>query len=92
MDIKINVFLRDTRNGYSKVYQDEGFLDEDGNFHDFIWTEGNYSCDCNRSLFLYDHNPDKELPCNIFDNIIEIDKIEDATTKKILHIQKGLVG
>lgn len=24
---------------------------EDGEFQDFLWSEGNYACDCNRSLF-----------------------------------------
>ena len=31
----------------------------------FMWTEGNYGCDCNRSLFFYGVPPDHEIesPC-----------------------------
>lgn len=43
------------------------------------WLEGNFSCDCNRSLFLY--SQEKELPCNNGENTIVVDKIvrEDGT-------------
>lgn len=27
---------------------------------DFIWAEGNFSCDCNRALFFYDWGPESE--------------------------------
>lgn len=39
----------------------------------FMWLEGNYACDCNRSLFLYDFDREKQLACG--DEIIVIDKI-----------------
>jgi len=44
---------------------------------DFNWQEGNYSCDCNRSIFLYrdvlklDDWEDHCLECNVYENIIE---------------------
>ena len=29
----------------------------------FMWEEGNFSCDCTRSLFFYNHEESKEYPC-----------------------------
>ena len=38
------------------------FFDEGGpNF--FIWEEGNYSCDCNRSIFFLGRSYDDAMPC-----------------------------
>ena len=41
----------------------------------FMWLEGNWSCDCNRSLFLYDGDETKELPCSAEENVIELLKL-----------------
>ena len=30
----------------------------------WLWTEGNYACDCNRSIFLLGRDLDDTLPCN----------------------------
>lgn len=40
----------------------------------FIWEEGNYSCDCNRSLFIQRCCDESfpSLPCNSEDNQIEL--------------------
>ena len=45
--MKLTVHLMDTQTKETSVYEMTGG-DE---FHDFIWTEGNYSCNCNRALF-----------------------------------------
>lgn len=29
----------------------------------FMWEEGNYACDCNRSIFFYGLDVDKAFPC-----------------------------
>jgi hypothetical protein len=43
----------------------------------YQWLDGNYSCDCNRSLFLYDHDPEKELPCDDgIHRVIELDSLK----------------
>jgi len=38
-----------------KVIDELGRL---GEFGSFIWEEGNYSCDCNRSKFIREVDPD----------------------------------
>jgi hypothetical protein len=78
----IAVHLRDTRTGEATVYYDDGWW-TDGAFSDFIWSEGNYSCDCNRFLFLKraqgcEEPADDEGPCG--DGGIAIDRIVDLTT------------
>ena len=79
----IDVYLRDTRDGYIRVISDTGYPSIDGDpFSAFIWSEGNYLCDCNRSLFLYD-DEDKKLPCG--EGTIVIDKIVKCDTGEILY-------
>lgn len=41
-----DVLIKDTQSGEAVVYHDP--TDWNG---DFIWEDGNYACDCNRSLF-----------------------------------------
>jgi hypothetical protein len=43
------VEIKDTGTGETRRYRDESFEPDDAS--EFMWTEGNYSCDCNRSLF-----------------------------------------
>ncbi len=51
----IRVYLRDTVTGFTHAYEAEGYPDDDGSFNDFIWCDGNFSCDCNRWLFITEH-------------------------------------
>lgn len=46
----IRVTITDTTTGESATLDDMGRFD-DGVFNDFIWSDGNYSCDCNREIF-----------------------------------------
>ena len=50
------VLLRDKVTGYKK------WIEREEPFYRYMWEEGNFSCDCNRSLFLYDYK--KMFPCN----------------------------
>ena len=45
--------IRDNQTQEIREYSDNltGDNDEDGNFFEFWWSEGNASCDCNRGLF-----------------------------------------
>jgi hypothetical protein len=45
----IVIEILDAKTGLRSKYKDS--YDKDDGWYDFIWTEGNYSCDCNRSLF-----------------------------------------
>jgi hypothetical protein len=89
----IDVYLRDTVTGDTRVHRDEGWWDVDGfteqiAFSDFIWSDGNYACDCNRSLFLWPDRTDKELPCSN-DARIVIDKIVDVVTGETVYSEKA---
>jgi len=44
------VYLRDLKTGFSGIYHIEWTLD---NPPYYLWSEGNYSCDHNRVLFLF---------------------------------------
>ena len=43
--------IRNNETGEIREYKSYTFLEVDGNYNNFIWEEGNYSCDCNRHLF-----------------------------------------
>lgn len=46
----VAVTLTDTKTGKQRVYDTEEYFPKDG-WSDYLWTDGNYSCDCNRYLF-----------------------------------------
>jgi hypothetical protein len=76
----VDIYLTDTETGFSKVYHDnydwgsgEGLI--------FQYTENNYACDCNRSLFLYDWEEDKVKPCG---DTIRLDKIVERATGNVI--------
>jgi hypothetical protein len=71
MKVKVAAKLKDTRNGYSKIYRYE-VEPEYADSQWYMWHEGNYSCDDNRSIFLYNWDEDKKLDCNHGDNLIEL--------------------
>lgn len=46
------VEIQRVADGEVRVEEDHhGLLNEDGSLASFIWSDGNYSCDCNRYLF-----------------------------------------
>ena len=56
------VVLKDTKTGETRAIQ----AAHDGVLHEgteFMWNEGNYSCDCNREIFFYGHNIDHTISC-----------------------------
>lgn len=79
----IIVTIRDNSTSEIVDYADTGSF-EDGEFQDFLWSEGNYACDCNRSLFFARakglDDPDRE--CGEERYII---RIIDASTNQIIY-------
>ncbi len=53
---KIDVLIRNNETNEIVVHEDDGYFDEYGLFQDFIWSDGNYACDCNRAKFFCDAN------------------------------------
>lgn len=50
----IEVRLRRNADGEERVYKEtipEGWTDDPEGAAEFMWTDGNYACDCNRVLF-----------------------------------------
>jgi hypothetical protein len=52
--IPVRVLLHDPETGFENTWDNDDLVNDDGTFDDFMWTEGNYSCDCNRSYFITD--------------------------------------
>lgn len=60
--VKFTATLRD-QSGFEHVYEYE-VEEELADNEVFMWEDGNYACDCNRSIFLYSLNYDNALPCS----------------------------
>lgn len=65
--MKYRILLRDT-DGREAWHEDDFDTDDFDGFLYFQWIDGNYGCDCNRSLFLlcalaHDDALDIERPC-----------------------------
>lgn len=75
-----NIALQDKETGETKIIKYESQFkdgdDEDNDMVvDFMWTEGNYSCDCNRHVFFYDSDAG-ENPCGDKRfNLVKIEKV-----------------
>lgn len=62
--IKVVATLMDVMTGYVGRHEYE-VQDDYADDQEFMWSDGNYGCDCNRSIFLYGHDPDYlTLPCS----------------------------
>lgn len=55
------------------------FPEPDDEFSEFLWSEGNYACDCNRHLFFTDHE-DSSFPCG--DEVYSIIDVYDNSSGK----------
>lgn len=60
--VNVTAFLRDP-SGFEGEYSYE--IEDDFTSHDvyFMWEDGNYACDCNRSLFLRGLDFEESWPC-----------------------------
>lgn len=72
-----SVKITNTRTGESLIYLDEYF---DGEMSLWAYEQGNYSCDCNRSLFFeYAHGVSPQdadmAECSNSENVYRIDSI-----------------
>lgn len=79
----ITVNLLDTLTGF-RGNKREWF---DGEWYEFPYSEGNFSCDCNRSIWLYGFEPCvDEFECNQFyRNRIIIESIIEDKTGEVLY-------
>lgn len=83
--LPIAVHLRHVPTGETRVYRTEEPEWEDG-WSDFIWDEGNYSCDCNRWLFwerAAGRSPATDVPCS--DGVYRVDRIVREDTGEVLY-------
>lgn len=79
MNENCTVYLRDKSNEKTGTYRTQwGIYPADEETSDYLWSEGNYSCDHNRVLFLYGHDSveaENEEKYNCASNLIIVDKI-----------------
>lgn len=56
----------------------EGFFKENV---EYLWSEGGYSCDCNRGVLFYNYKDIEKVPCGFVRFLIDV---EDADTGEII--------
>ena len=85
------IALKDTVTGDQRTfefeYTEKRVCDEDSDgLLVYLWTGGNYGCDCNRSLYLWNwsDDDDKELGCNRGDNRILLLSIHEKETGRAI--------
>lgn len=68
--VKIVALIRKNKTGEIREYKDEVWWDHNEPYddypNDFMWSEGNYSCDCNRHIFFNNKKygeEDWDCPC-----------------------------
>lgn len=60
--MSVKVTLKDTLTNAIAEYIDE-YANEDKYLDSFMWTEGNFGCDCNRYIFFYGGEVKEDLQC-----------------------------
>ncbi len=81
-----DIHFKCVETGETRIYHDDYKREEKHDF--FIWADGNYSCDCNRSIFFYDYDENKEMDCS--DGRIVIEKIVIRETGEIVYSETGI--
>ena len=75
MKIKAKFRYKDTE---FEIVHDLGDCSEKRAF--FMFKKGNYSCDCNRSIFIQEQHKKSSIPCLDCGEQIEMISIENITT------------
>ena len=81
----IDVTLRNTETGEIRTYHDDHPWDITDDCDDgilYAFSDGNYSCDCNRSGFMYGLDYDNLWDCS--DGRIAVDKIAVRETGEVI--------
>lgn len=75
--------LRNVETGETGIYEDDwDYREGEGHTALYMWCDGNFSCDCNRSRFLYGYDEEKVMPCS--DGRIVIDLLTIKETGHVL--------
>jgi hypothetical protein len=87
-----DVHIRKVETGEVRVYESKQYVwDEEEGWDYYLWSEGNYECDCNREVFFeYAGNEEKENsdspPCSSGRYVI--DKIVKRDTGDVIYSEK----
>lgn len=83
--MKIDVHMLDTQTRERAVFRPD-WTEQDGDFS--IWSDGNFSCDCNRSDFFAEaigREADEDPPCG--DGRFIVEKIVERGTDRVLYAE-----
>jgi hypothetical protein len=90
-EFPVTVRITDTKTGNTADYKTTEYESGDG-WDPFIWSDGNYSCDCNRSLFFSraTGTEEEESPAcgTIEENRYRVDSIIEDATGDVLYSEE----
>lgn len=89
MTFAADVHLLDLQTATRAIWRSDEYLDEEtGLYNDYVWREGNFSCDCNRGNF-FAAALDKEWPESRCDDGINrrymVEKIVRVSDGEVLY-------
>jgi len=68
------IYIKNNKTGEIRKCKD------DYEFIEFMWSDGNYACDCNRAVFFYDHDDEADnQPCTDTDFSVVDVHLEDGS-------------
>lgn len=86
--MEVLVTIVDSVTGKQATYGDEF---ENEGVAEFLWSGGNYSCDCNRALFLSRETGDESIDCDCGDGRFAV-KIIRTDTKQVVYADGHLAS
>jgi len=80
--LRVQISITRVSDGKNVTYWDDEGLYQEGDYDGvFIWEDGNFSCDCNRSLFFHRALGLPEEDCSCGYEAFRVDFIKDETGK-----------
>jgi hypothetical protein len=81
-ECRMRIEIRRNADGLVRVYEtDPGTF---GGYHEYVWTEGNFSCDCNRRLlFARAAGDDEDWESDCSEHLYDV-RITNADTGEVL--------
>jgi hypothetical protein len=87
----VEIAIRRTTDNLVRTYQGTEWRRKTEGWSDYIWSEGNFSCDCNRHDFFEraadpDYEGDEDEPCG--DERYSIEYIKNLETGEIIYTER----
>ena len=84
----VDVHMRNSLSGEKRVFRDPHDYAAD-DFIAYLWSDGNFGCDCNRSLFFARAVGAEEIDAPCGQTQFEVEKIVDRASGAVVYRDSG---